>query len=106
MRFRLFILGAVGLSALGLSGCANAPGRPVEAEAPIVPNEISDFNVLYGQNCAGCHGSVGKGGAAIALANPVYLAIADDVILRERRRMEFPDVNACVCRERWRHAHR
>ena len=82
MRFRLLILGAVGLSAAGLCGCANAPGRPVPGEMPIVPSEISDFNTLYGQNCAGCHGPEGKGGAAIALANPVYLAIADDAILR------------------------
>jgi mono/diheme cytochrome c family protein len=33
---------------------------------------------LYAENCAGCHGSEGRGGAAIALADPVYLAIADD----------------------------
>jgi len=49
---------------------------------PVVPSEVSDFDALYGQNCAGCHGPAGNGGAAIALANPVYLAIADDVILR------------------------
>jgi cytochrome c oxidase cbb3-type subunit III len=82
MRTRLFILGAVGFSALGLCGCANAPGRPVPGEMPIVPSEISDFGILFEQNCAGCHGSEGKGGAAIALRDPVYLAIADDAILR------------------------
>jgi mono/diheme cytochrome c family protein len=48
---------------------------------PVVPGEISDFSTLYEQNCAGCHGAEGKGGAAIALANPVYLAVADDTIL-------------------------
>jgi len=82
MRIRLLILGAVGLCAVALWGCANAPGRPVPGEMPIVPSEISDFNLLYEQNCAGCHGSEGKGGAAIALGDPVYLAIADDAILR------------------------
>jgi cytochrome c oxidase cbb3-type subunit III len=81
MRFLLLILGALGLSGLGLSGCANAPGRPGPGEMPVVPNEVSDFGTLYQQNCAGCHGSEGKGGAAIALANPVYLAIADEAIL-------------------------
>jgi mono/diheme cytochrome c family protein len=80
MRF-LFILGAVGVSALGLCGCANAPGRPVPGDLPIAPSEILDFSTLYQQNCAGCHGAEGKGGAAIALANPVYLAIANDSIL-------------------------
>jgi cytochrome c oxidase cbb3-type subunit 3 len=82
MRFLPFIIGAVGLSALGLCGCANAPGRPGPGEVPVVPSEISDFNLLYGRNCAGCHGSEGKGGAAIALSDPVYLAIADDAVLR------------------------
>jgi mono/diheme cytochrome c family protein len=48
----------------------------------ISPGEIVDFNLLYGQNCAGCHGQDGKGGASIALANPVFLAIADDSVIR------------------------
>jgi mono/diheme cytochrome c family protein len=48
----------------------------------VPPSEVVDFNQLYGQNCAGCHGVDGKGGAAIALANPVVLAIADDTVIR------------------------
>ena len=43
---------------------------------PSVRNEVVDFATLYGQNCAGCHGAAGKNGAAISLANPVYLAVA------------------------------
>ena len=81
MRFRLLILGVVGITAVGLCGCTNAPGRPGPGKMPIVPSESSDFGTLYAQNCSGCHGSEGKGGAAIALANPVYLAVADDAIL-------------------------
>jgi mono/diheme cytochrome c family protein len=81
MKFRVLIFAAAGLSAL-LCGCANPPGRPVAGDEPVVPNEVTDFNVLYGQNCAGCHGDNGKGGAAIALADPVYLAIADDTVVR------------------------
>jgi cytochrome c oxidase cbb3-type subunit 3 len=81
MKFRAPIFAAAGLSAL-LCGCANAPGRPAAGDEPVVPSEVADFNALYGQNCAGCHGENGKGGAAIALADPVYLAIADDTILR------------------------
>jgi cytochrome c oxidase cbb3-type subunit 3 len=82
MRFHLIILGTLGLSVAALCGCADAPGRPTAADTPIVPSEITDFNVLYGQNCAGCHGDNGKGGAAIALADPVYLAVADDTVVR------------------------
>jgi cytochrome c oxidase cbb3-type subunit III len=81
MRFPLFILGAVGLSTLGLYGCASAPGHSGPDDIPVIPSEISDFNILYGQNCAGCHGPEGKGGAAIALGNPVYLAIANDAVV-------------------------
>jgi cytochrome c oxidase cbb3-type subunit III len=81
MKFRVLIFAAVGLSAL-LCGCANAPGRPVAGDEPVVPSEVTDFKVLYGENCSGCHGNDGKGGAAIALADPVYLAIADDTVLR------------------------
>src|SRR5271155_1676676 len=65
-----------------ICGCADAPEKRLAAGTPIVPSEISDFNVLYGENCAGCHGSDGRAGAAIALADPVYLAIADDTIVR------------------------
>lgn len=82
MNLRRLVLGATGLAVLSLCGCAGAPGRPMPGAIPIDPAEVSDFGVLYGQNCAGCHGPDGKGGAAIALGDPVYLAIADDSIFR------------------------
>jgi mono/diheme cytochrome c family protein len=44
----------------------------------VAPNQIVDFGTLYAQNCAACHGAEGRGGASIALANPVYLAIVDE----------------------------
>ncbi|MFZ3215027.1 MAG: cytochrome c [Candidatus Acidiferrales bacterium] len=79
---RALIFGAAALAALGAWGCGNAPGRPAPGSAPIDPDEIADFATLYGQNCSGCHGTDGKGGAAIALGDPVYLAIADDATLQ------------------------
>jgi mono/diheme cytochrome c family protein len=82
MNFRSLIPGTLTLVALGVWGCANAPGKPTAGETPIVPSEILDFNTLYAQNCSGCHGAEGKGGAALALADPVYLAIADDAVVR------------------------
>jgi cytochrome c oxidase cbb3-type subunit 3 len=82
MRFRPPILGVVGLYVIALFGCANAPGRPRPGDLAVAPSEISDFTVLYTQNCSGCHGSEGRAGAAIALSDPVYLAIADDTVLR------------------------
>jgi mono/diheme cytochrome c family protein len=41
-----------------------------------------EFNILYAQNCAGCHGTGGNGGAGNALRDPVFLAIADDSVIR------------------------
>jgi mono/diheme cytochrome c family protein len=46
------------------------------------PDKVTDFSLLYGSNCAGCHGAEGKGGAAIALGDPVYLSIAGDAVIR------------------------
>ena len=37
-----------------------------------------NFRTLYADNCSGCHGAQGRGGAAISLADPVYLTIADE----------------------------
>jgi mono/diheme cytochrome c family protein len=55
--------------------------RPADPEV-IAPDKITNFSLLYSRNCAGCHGSDGKGGAAIGLGDPVYLAIADDSSIR------------------------
>jgi cytochrome c oxidase cbb3-type subunit 3 len=65
-----------------LVGCDNAPGRRAIDEDNVAPDKVLDFNVLYRANCAGCHGPHGSGGAAVALANPIYLAIADADVLR------------------------
>jgi cytochrome c oxidase cbb3-type subunit 3 len=71
------------LCAMLVSGCGSPHGQPAKESETLAPNEVSEFGTLYGQNCAGCHGTEGRGGAAIALANPVYLAIADDASLRK-----------------------
>ena len=81
MRLAFTIFGLVIFASLSVSGCGDAPGRLVAEDTPITPSAISDFGVLYRANCAGCHGADGKGGAAIALADPVYLAIVDDATL-------------------------
>src|SRR6202046_3207867 len=84
MNLRSFVFGgSLALSSFFLFSCADAPGRPVAGDIAAIPSEISDFNTLYPQNCSACHGSEGKGGAAIALADPVYLSIADDAVLHQ-----------------------
>jgi cytochrome c oxidase cbb3-type subunit 3 len=64
------------------AGCDRLPGRPRRADRVPRPSQVMDFATLYGENCAGCHGDVGRPGAAVALADPVYLAMIDDATLR------------------------
>jgi len=80
MNHRAILLAAVlaGITACGTRG--GKPGPPVDS-AVIPPGKIMDFSFLYARNCSGCHGADGKGGAAIGLGDPVYLAIAGDAII-------------------------
>jgi cytochrome c oxidase cbb3-type subunit III len=75
-------LGLLSLSAvLAISSCGIAGRR--SADLPVMaPAQVANFQVLYAQNCAGCHGPNGQGGLAVGLADPVYLTIADDATIR------------------------
>ena len=64
------------------AACSHLPGRPAAGSQVIPPDQILDFKTLFAQNCEACHGSGGKGGAAIPLSDPVFLAIADDAVIR------------------------
>lgn len=66
-----------------LSACERMPGRPLPSAWPVAPSKVSDFNQLYGENCAGCHGKDGRFGGALPLNNPAYLAIVDDASVRD-----------------------
>jgi cytochrome c oxidase cbb3-type subunit III len=70
------------LGLLACDACTGSPGATRSDSEVQPPNQILDFEVLYSQNCAGCHGEDGKGGAGMALANSVFLAIADDSVIR------------------------
>src|SRR6266852_8308433 len=67
---------------LACAACSSSRGVPRAGPEVVSPSEVVDFNLLYGKNCAGCHGVDGRGGAALALANPVFLAIADEAVIR------------------------
>jgi cytochrome c oxidase cbb3-type subunit III len=71
------------LAAFLASGCGAPHGQPAKDSEVIAPSQVLAFGPLYAENCAGCHGAEGRGGAAIALANPVYLAVADDAAIRK-----------------------
>ena len=57
------------VSSLLFAGC----GKPTER--PVLPKDITDFTVLFSQNCSGCHGMDGKNGPARQLNDPLYLAV-------------------------------
>src|SRR5713101_2950495 len=76
------LLALSALTVLASAACNSSPGRPGTGSEVIPPDQVVEFNVLYGQNCAGCHGTSGNGGATIALRNPVFLTIADDAVIR------------------------
>jgi cytochrome c oxidase cbb3-type subunit 3 len=76
---RIMILSAPAFLSLVMLAACNAPDtEPQTNSESVAPNQVSDFGTLYAQNCAGCHGAQGRGGASISLANPVYLAIVDE----------------------------
>jgi len=69
---------------LFLTGCnVRLPGQPTEAERWRAPADVSDFNQLYQENCAGCHGADGRRGAARSLNDSLYLSFIPDVALQQ-----------------------
>jgi cytochrome c oxidase cbb3-type subunit III len=79
MSFRFVLLLA---AVLGITACNDFPGRPGPGPEVVRPDEILDFTTLYKENCSGCHGAEGKGGASIGLSNAVYLAVAGNSTIR------------------------
>jgi mono/diheme cytochrome c family protein len=57
-------------------------GKPSIDDKPLTPSEILDFDTLYAQRCAGCHGNDGVGSGSIALHDPALLTIIDKETLR------------------------
>jgi cytochrome c oxidase cbb3-type subunit III len=79
---RLSISLAEFFAVLTFLGCASLPGRPGPGPEVARPDQVLDFETLYWQNCSGCHGKEGRRGAAVSLADPVYLAVVDDATFR------------------------
>ena len=79
MKYTVLILAIM----LGDSSCGPS-GQRSAVEAPVIrPSEVTDFRVLYGQNCSGCHGANGQGALTVGIGTPAYLAIADDATIRQ-----------------------
>jgi cytochrome c oxidase cbb3-type subunit 3 len=78
-----YVCACAALAVFLATSCGKPHGQPNKSSEVLAPEEVLAFGTLYAENCAGCHGADGHGGAAIALANPVYLAIADDAAIRK-----------------------
>jgi len=81
MNLRIYAIGYLALCLCVALGC-ELRGKP--GPGPEVPNPdtVLDSQVLYNQNCAGCHGADGRKGAATGIGDPVYLALASDDVMR------------------------
>ncbi|RRA47997.1 c-type cytochrome [Acidipila sp. EB88] len=67
---------------LGSTGCQRLLMGPAKIhEVEERPDQVKDFAVLYGENCAGCHGVEGKNSPAFGMNNPLYYGIADDATI-------------------------
>src|SRR5215469_4958400 len=64
------------------NACGRLPGQPLPSARPERPSQVTNFGELYTENCAGCHGADGHFGGALPLNNPAYLALVDDVSMR------------------------
>jgi len=77
------LVGVLVVAVFASVGCGGLPGRPQANSIPVDPDKVSNFKLLFQQNCSGCHGVEGTHGAALPIGDPVYLAYADDSVLRE-----------------------
>src|ERR1700752_82993 len=75
-RVSAMTVASAAIAVFVLVGCDAMPGRPRQADQPLLPSQVMAFSTLYGQNCAGCHGAEGNLGAARPLSDALYLALA------------------------------
>jgi cytochrome c oxidase cbb3-type subunit III len=66
---------------LGTSGC-DLPGRPKAGDRSDAAQGERSFDLLYGRNCAGCHGAQGKLGPAPPLNDKLFRSLISDDDLR------------------------
>ena len=78
------LFAALTFAMLSLTGCnVRLPGQPTEAERWRAPADVSDFNQLYQENCAGCHGADGRRGPARSINDSLYLSFVPEVALQQ-----------------------
>jgi cytochrome c oxidase cbb3-type subunit III len=81
MKLRVFTVGCLALFLCAALGC-QLHGKPAPGPEVPDPDTVLNPEVLYSQNCAGCHGADGRKGPAVSIGDPVYLALASDDVMR------------------------
>jgi cytochrome c oxidase cbb3-type subunit III len=81
-RGATYVIAVMAPVMMALVGCDAMPGRPQPADQPTLPSQVMGFAELYGQSCAGCHGTDGRLGAARPLHDPIYLTLVPPDRLR------------------------
>src|SRR5215469_9360149 len=81
MNHRSALFAGILAALSALAGCSFRGKPGPDPEVPR-PDSVLNPEVLFRQNCSGCHGAEGRNGAAMSLSDPVYLAIVDDDTLR------------------------
>ncbi|MBV9489877.1 MAG: cytochrome c [Verrucomicrobia bacterium] len=75
------LVALAGLMMLG--GCNRFPGQPRPEDRWVAPSTITDFATLYQTNCVACHSNGKPLTPAIAMNNPLYVAIIPRDTLRK-----------------------
>lgn len=79
-NIRVAALWLLPLLALLPAGCRRSESTETP-HRPVPSDRILDFATLYGQNCAGCHGTNGRLGPAPPLNDPLFLSIVSDSVV-------------------------
>jgi len=79
---RAFFLTIFGIMLLALGACDWMPGKPTRSEEIMIPTAMTNFQAIYNQNCAGCHGIGDNLTGSIALDDPMYVALLPRETLR------------------------
>ena len=88
-----------------LSGCGAPPGQPRTGSITLAPNEVVEFDALYADNCAGCHGAERPGRAGDrARQSRVPRDRRRTLDARDHRRRRARHVDAGLRAARRRHA--
>ena len=104
---RLFVAVAILPVLMGVA-CSNSRGRPGPNSEVLPPDARSRTSISCTRRIVpACHGPEGKDGAAIPLGDPLFLAIADDAVIRRIATTGVPGTPMpAFATERGRNAHR